>query len=477
MNSIVRALLSLSILALAACQDASDSSDGSTSTSSFSDTSTPSVSARDGIIDGVKEVCDDGNRVNRDGCSAAGAIETGFSCTGEPSVCGRIVYVGDNSGADTYRCVGTADHVALNSALQFVHDTTGYVGVRIRIGVTCAISDSVSIYNDTALEGEPGAKIRLVNAAGWPQFKAMIQQAQSPARNISIRGLEIDGNRANQTEPSGNSYYTAIKMEHITGFTAHDLNIHHNLNDAILVNPGSKLHFFRNRCHTIGHDCYYLIQASDIRIHDDPLLSTGTNSGVRLVETRNAKVYRENISGIAGACFQIQGWGGNIEIFENTCKDAVQGVWAFSYGSHTAAELSLHLHHNVFASSRGSGNRVLGLNVIGYHAVVEHNVIWGINGTGISSASLYSQAPGGSGYDVDIRNNIIGNNAGYGVDNQYPATHNFRSSNNCFYQNTSGNYAGLSAGTGDQNVDPRFVNPPADFHLQPGSNCAHAGAY
>lgn len=45
-----------------------------------------------GIIEG--EECDDGNIASGDGCSATGTIETGYTCSGQPSVCSL------NSGGD-----------------------------------------------------------------------------------------------------------------------------------------------------------------------------------------------------------------------------------------------------------------------------------------------------------------------------------------------------------------------------------------
>ncbi len=39
-----------------------------------------------GILD-PEEACDDGNRVNGDGCSSDCRVESGYACTGEPSIC------------------------------------------------------------------------------------------------------------------------------------------------------------------------------------------------------------------------------------------------------------------------------------------------------------------------------------------------------------------------------------------------------
>ena len=49
----------------------------------------------DGRITAPDEACDDGNRVDGDGCSAACAVEDGFMCEGEPSVCGPSDVDGD----------------------------------------------------------------------------------------------------------------------------------------------------------------------------------------------------------------------------------------------------------------------------------------------------------------------------------------------------------------------------------------------
>ena len=48
--------------------------------------------------------------------------------------------------------------------------------------------------------------------------------------------------------------------------------------------------------------------------------------------------------------------------------------------------------------------------------------------------------------------------------------------NNCVFGNTSYDYSGLSAGTGDISADPLFVDRQAgDYHLLPGSPCIDAG--
>ena len=51
---------------------------------------TPCASVCGNGIRSGAETCDDGNVAPNDGCSATCAIETGFACTGSPSICGPI---------------------------------------------------------------------------------------------------------------------------------------------------------------------------------------------------------------------------------------------------------------------------------------------------------------------------------------------------------------------------------------------------
>ena len=414
----------------------------------------------DGIINGMNETCDDRNNAAGDGCGSQCTIEADKSCTGEPSVCGKIAYVGGSG--DPYQCDGTADELDINRALTFVHETAGYVGARLRSTALCTIGGTIKIFSNTVLEGDRGAIVRLKPNAGWPSGQPIITQAEPSPRNITLRGFEIDGNRSNQAESSGYSYYNAIAFREITGLTVHDMIIHSSLNDGINVNPGHRLHFFRNRCYNIGHDCYYILEgSSDIRIHDDSRLSTESNSGVRLVRTTNARVYRETIYGIAHACVQIQG-SGSVEVRDMTCYDAVNGVVAFAYGNNPKDTVTIHLHHNLIYNSRG-GASAKGIRTAGYHATIENNVIWNVGGAAISDEVGYSSLPSGSGYQVVVRSNIIGR-AQYGL-SKINTREQFTVQNNCFFENSGGNYSGVPTGTGDTIGDPLFVGP-TDFHLK-----------
>jgi cysteine-rich repeat protein len=77
-------------------------SDGTaTDVGAVSITVQPGPVCGDGTIAGA-EICDDGNTAPGDGCSAACAIEPGWSCTGEPSTC--TTTCGDSITAGSEQC-------------------------------------------------------------------------------------------------------------------------------------------------------------------------------------------------------------------------------------------------------------------------------------------------------------------------------------------------------------------------------------
>lgn len=79
-----------------------------------------------------------------------------------------------------------------------------------------------------------------------------------------------------------------------------------------------------------------------------------------------------------------------------------------------------------------------------------------------------------NGNHVNVTNNIITNNGGYGINYDYNSSGT--NSYNDIYSNTSGNYRGTSAGTGDISQNPLFVDAPnGNYILQSSSPCKNAG--
>ena len=101
-------------------------------------------------------------------------------------------------------------------------------------------------------------------------------------------------------------------------------------------------------------------------------------------------------------------------------------------------------------------------------------MIDGAYGAGIVQNNVYSPAPAGSGYVITVRNNIITNTRkssaggnGCGISNLLTNTHSFILQNNCFYNNTGGNYIGVQASPSDIAADPQYADlAKHDYHLK-----------
>ncbi len=86
-----------------------------------------------------------------------------------------IVYVA-RDGTGNFNCTGTNDQIQINQALQFVADNPAYTTVHLKGPSTYVINDTILISNNTILEGDPNAVIKLADHAGWLTMKPLIQQ-------------------------------------------------------------------------------------------------------------------------------------------------------------------------------------------------------------------------------------------------------------------------------------------------------------
>ena len=99
--------------------------DGCSSTctieSGYNCTGEPSVCTTvsgDGLIKG-SEQCDDNNTTAGDGCSSTGTIESGYNCTGEPSVCTTVCGDGLIKGSEQCDDGNTNNGDCCSSSCQF----------------------------------------------------------------------------------------------------------------------------------------------------------------------------------------------------------------------------------------------------------------------------------------------------------------------------------------------------------------------
>lgn len=107
------------------------------------------VSCADGGLD-PDETCDDGNTIPGDGCSATCAIEPGYSCTGTPSVC--IISCGEGTISGSEACddgnLTNGDGCSDTCSIEPGYDCTGIPSV---CGPLCG--DTVIIGGETCDDG------------------------------------------------------------------------------------------------------------------------------------------------------------------------------------------------------------------------------------------------------------------------------------------------------------------------------------
>lgn len=135
-----------------------------------------------------------------------------------------------------------------------------------------------------------------------------------------------------------------------------------------------------------------------------------------------------------------------------------------------SAATPVEVAYNVINRTRVGVNSHPGIYVYGAAGPkIYNNTIYGVDdGILVRSAST----------GIDIRNNISVFNRQHGISLEAGSTVT-TFSNNLFFSNAAGNYAGLTPRFGDVTADPKFVNSPpssaSDFALQSGSPAVNAG--
>ncbi len=399
-----------------------------------------------------------------------------------------IVYVaGDGSG--NYNCDGKSDQIEINAALDYVAEHSEYTTVYLKGANTFWIDEPIYISGNSTLEGDENAIVKLVDNANWQkQFKPLIGQKGTileeimpdqsiTTHDITIRGFELNGNRAHQSEPSGHSYYRMIQLQNCYNVTINDMYIHNGLGDGIILEFGVDTNknetmfdinstFYNNRIHNDGHDGIYVGQATNFEIYNNIITNTRTDASIRVQNCNDLKIYN-NIAGNApdrrmsgAAAVHVMNYGNahvdNVEIYGNFFygNQDWHGIWLEQLTRGGAGTLNAHtgvyIHNNVISQYKLAGIGIYGFN----NTRIENNLIEiSAEGAGIT---FYQGDPVNtslSGFQTFVKNNIIVKNATYGIDNQQPSIHTFVSNYNCINGNISGNYNNVTS-TSDIYSDP-----------------------
>jgi hypothetical protein len=382
----------------------------------------------------------------------------------EPS--GKIIYVATNESGD-FNCDGIDDQVEINKALAYVAENPQYKTVYLRGPGRYVISDSILIGNNTALEGDPTAVIKLKDNASWKAEKPLITQMNlTGSHDITIKGFEINGNHNKNSElKRGLGYYDLFYFDNITKIQVHDMYLHDSHGDGLKVKRGSNIEFYNNRIYKLGHDALYAIYSSNVQAWNNKI-TCRTNSGLRVYNTNHIRFNNNviNSEGEGGAGIEIQNLNAavvmdDIEICNNLLTQTnACGIWITGYGKQAKkyAAKDVYIHHNKFYKTGTNQGFDWGGGIVlnGFqNTLIENNLFDGCYGSAIAHKNVTAEftAPS-SGYTTIVKNNIIINTQpslkagkGYAIFNELNNTHSFILINNWLSNNTGGNYKNASS--------------------------------
>ena len=411
----------------------------------------------------------------------------------KPSI--KTVYVaGDGNG--NFNCDGSDDQVEINQALAYVAENPQFTTVHLKGPKTYVFSDSIFIGNNTTLEGDPTAVIKLIDNADWPVFKPLITQINSTGiHGVTIKGFEIDGNHDNNLgKKKGYGYYNMIHFRNSKDIRVHDMYLHDGHGEGLKVNGSYNIQFYNNTIYKTGHNGLFAEDCQNVEAWNNKI-TVRTDSGLRARNSNHVKFHDNEIDSFyhwsaGGSGILIEKTTGvvnDVEVYNNTIQKTYgPGIWLIGcFNSYPKDEAkNVHIYYNVFRNTgtNPSIDWVGGIVTSGfYDTLIENNTFDGVyhgaivqmyptSGTHIyptySNAGHIDLSPKDTGYTTIVRNNIIANTkqrnkdpdgTGYGVINYLPETHTIVLENNCLYNNSAGNYLNCTSTT-DIYVDPLILN-------------------
>ena len=305
-----------------------------------------------------------------------------------------IIYVA-RDGTGDFNCTGTNDQIQINQALQFVAGNPAYTTVHLKGPFTYVINDTILIGSNTILEGDSTAVIKLANNAGWTTMKPLIQQmSNSGNNNITVRGFEVNGNYAGNSEITlGRGYYNVIYFIRCNNVKVYNMYMHDGTGDGLRVNSGNNIQFYNNTIYKLGHDGLFAIGCKNVEAWNNRI-TCRTNSGLRMWNSNEVKFHDNVIDSFynwsaGGPGIQIEkstgGVVNDVEVYSNTIYNTYgPGIWVIGYGNASYPEeeaQNVRIHHNTFykTGTNPSIDWVGGIVASGfYDTFIENNVFDGV---------------------------------------------------------------------------------------------------
>ncbi len=407
-----------------------------------------------------------------------------------------IVYV-DTDGTGNYNCDGINDHVEINKALAYI-DSIGGGTVYLKGPHTYWIDDTMRIWSNTVLTGDPTAEIKLVANAGW-STQIPIFTARGGSYNIKITGFTIDGNSGNQTEGLGEGYYNMIYFWNVKDVEVSHMHLEWGHGDGLRTEECSDIKFLYNDVYKLGHDGVYYIFTNNTETAYNSIVAR-TDSAARSQggshQTIHDNIFYSFIDwDSTGPLIKldksepgVQGFD-DIEIYDNqlyTSNGAGIQLDA-TYEDDVIRSQNVYIHHNTFTNvgqysiDTGYSNSAI---VIGNfnNTIIENNVI---DDPGQDGIRWYVQSgpTQKTHFYTYVRNNVIMGSrtdaavphSGAGIWNTNTTYAHFIVENNDIYDNDNGQIYPTTGPwltmSDNLNVDPMFCNAGPD--IPPGSRDYH----
>ncbi len=171
----------------------------------------------------------------------------------------------------------TSSQVQINAALK-----QGGV-VTLNPG-TYVIDNQIDLQSGTTLKGLEGAKIVLAPNLRWPRYKPMIHGGN--VQNVRITGIEIDGNRDENTYPPGirtwgRGYYRMLYFYKCKNVEIDHSYLHNNWDDIVWTEKTGNLNFHDNIARKPGHNVLTAYHAGTTYVTNNCMRVYG-NSGVHV---------------------------------------------------------------------------------------------------------------------------------------------------------------------------------------------------
>uniref|UniRef100_UPI00373FD307 right-handed parallel beta-helix repeat-containing protein n=1 Tax=Methanosarcina barkeri TaxID=2208 RepID=UPI00373FD307 len=298
---------------------------------------------------------------------------------------------GDGSG--DFNCNGSNDQVEINQALKYVAENPQFTTVHLKGPYTYVISDSIFIGNNTTVEGDPTAVIKLIDKASWPVDKPLITQMDSNEINgVTIKGFEINGNHDNNRDKeNGYGFYNMIHFCNSTDIQVHDMYMHDGHGEGLKVERSYNVQFYNNTIYKTGHNALFAEGCQNLEVWNNNI-TIRTDCGLRVLNSNHVK-FHDNVidsfhhwsAGGSGILIEkTTGVVNDVEIYNNTIHDTYgPGIWLIGWlDSYPKEEAqNVHIFDNVFYNTGTNPNIDLVGSIITsgfYDTLIENNTFDGV---------------------------------------------------------------------------------------------------